>query len=123
MNLFKALSFKLKLIPFNFRFLICLVNCLPLISYLSCLRVAQNSNIHGMVVLLPWSPNMNRRMTIYTFLHVKIMFVVQMSMKQSFSCITVNASIELANTPSPLMDLIYIFHGMIRWYFFMITFM
>jgi hypothetical protein len=51
------------------------------------------------------------------------MFVVQMAMKQPFNCVTIDASIDLANPPWPLMNPIYIFHGMIRWYFSMIIFM
>jgi hypothetical protein len=123
MNLFIALNFKLKSIPFSFNFFFCLVNSLFFISCLSCLHVVQNPCIYGIVVLLPWSPNMNRRMTRFTYVHVKTMFVVQMSMKEPFSCVIVDASIELANPPWPLMNLIYIFHGMIQWYFFKIIFM
>jgi hypothetical protein len=52
-----------------------------------------------------------------------IMFVVQMLAKQTFSHVIIDASIELANPPWPFMDPIYIFHGMIQWYFSMITFM
>jgi len=59
----------------------------------------QNSNVHNMVILLPWSPNMNRRMTIFAYLHVKLMFVVQMSTKQPFSHINVGASIDLTLPP------------------------
>jgi hypothetical protein len=59
----------------------------------------QNSNVHNMVILLPWSPNMNRRMTIFAYLHVKPMFVVQMSTKQPFSHINVGASIDLTLPP------------------------
>ncbi len=115
-NLFKALSLKLKLIPLNFSFFLRSVNYLFFISCLSCLWVAQNPSIHGMVVLLLWSPNTSRRSTRFTCLHVMTVFVVQMLAKQPFSRVTIDASIELANPPWPLMDPIYIFHGMIWWY-------
>ncbi len=114
---------KSKLIPFNFSFFLHSINYLFLISCLSCLWIVQNLSIHGMVVLLPWSPNMSKRTFIFTYLHVMTMFVVQMSTKQPFSHITIGASIEFANPPWPLMDPIYIFHGMIWWYFSMITLM
>jgi hypothetical protein len=52
-----------------------------------------------------------------------IVFVVQMLVKQPFSHTTISASIEITNPPWPLMDPIYIFHGMIWWYFSMIIFM
>jgi hypothetical protein len=61
--------------------------------------IVQNSNVHNMVILLPWSRNMSRRMTIFAFLHVKLVFVVQMSVKQLFSNINVDASIDLALPP------------------------
>jgi hypothetical protein len=75
--------------------------------------VVQNSIIHNMVVLLPWFPNMNRRMTIFAYLHVKLVFVVQMSAKQPFSHISVDASIDLALPPYSFVNPICIFHCMI----------
>jgi hypothetical protein len=48
--------------------------------------------------LLPWSPNMSRNMTIFAYFCVKPMFVIQMSMKQPFNCIIINASIDFALT-------------------------
>ncbi len=114
-NLFKALSFKLKSIPYNFCFLLYLVNYLLFISCLLCLRIVQNLNIHGMVVLLPWSPT---RIKGPPNLLASMWWLCLLS-----KCWRNNhLAIELANPPWPLMDPIYIFHGIIQWYFSMITF-
>ncbi len=52
-------------------------------SFHFCLTcgVAQNLSIHSTVILLPWSPNMSKKTTIFAYLHVKHVFVVQMLSK------------------------------------------
>ncbi len=77
--------------------------------------IVQNSNVHNMVILLPWFPNMSKRTTIFAYLNAKPVFVVQMLVKQPFSHISVGASIDLAFPPRLFMNLIYIFHYMIWW--------
>jgi hypothetical protein len=77
--------------------------------------IVQNSNIHNMVILLPWFPNMSRRTTIFAYLNAKPVFVVQMSVKQPFNHISVGASIDLAFPPRLFVNPIYIFHYMIWW--------
>jgi len=71
-----ALHFNLKSIPFGFNFLLYLINYLIFIMNLSCLRVAQNLNIHGLVVLSSWASKMSKGMTKLTYLHVKPVFVI-----------------------------------------------
>jgi hypothetical protein len=62
-----------------------------------------------MVVLLPWPCNRNRWMAIFTYFHVKPVFVVQMLTKQPFSFISIGASINFAHPHSPFTHLIYNF--------------
>jgi hypothetical protein len=71
-----ALHFNLKSIPFGFNFLLHLINYLIFITNLSCLRVAQNLNIHGLVVLSSWASKMSKGTTKLTYLHVKQVFVI-----------------------------------------------
>jgi hypothetical protein len=53
--------------------------------------LVQNSNVHNMVI---WGTYMSRRTTIFADLHAKPMIVVQMSLKQPFIHISVDASID-----------------------------
>ncbi len=80
-NLLKALHLNLKSIPLGFNFLLRLINHLLFITRLSCLWVAQNTNIHGLVVLSPWPFKMSRMTTGFTYFQMKPMLVVQMLMK------------------------------------------
>jgi hypothetical protein len=90
---------------------------------LPCLQVAQNVSIHGMVVLSPWPLKTNKGMVEFTYLHVRQMFVVKLLMKQPHSRITICASIDLTQPPWPFMHPIHIFHCMLWWGFYMISFM
>ncbi len=66
---------------------------------------------------------MNRMTTIFAYLHVKLVFVVQMLVNQPFNHISVDASIDFAFPTSPFVNPICIFHCMIWWYFYLIIFM
>ncbi len=66
---------------FVFCFLFHSIKSLLFILLLPCMWVVQNSNVHSTVILLPWSPNTNRRTARFAYLHVKLVFVVQMLTK------------------------------------------
>jgi hypothetical protein len=79
-------------------------------SWRVCLWDVQNVNIHGLVVLSPWPPKTNKRITKFICFHVKPMFVMHMLMNQPLNHITIGAYIDLTHAPWLFMYPIHIFH-------------
>jgi hypothetical protein len=95
--LFEALCFNLKSIPFYFKFFLHSIN---LFFSITCLWVAQNEIIHGLVVFFTLAPKMDK----FTYLHVKPLFFVQMWMKQPLSHLIISASIDLTHPLKHLLE-------------------